>query len=88
LKRYQEALPCYEQAVSLAPTDVDSWFGKSEAHYWLKQYGEALASIDRVLHLSPTNPHAWKSKAQVLQALGHKAEAKDAERRAKEFARR
>jgi tetratricopeptide (TPR) repeat protein len=67
---------------------MEAWFAKSEAHYWLKQYSEALASIDRTLHLNPANPYAWKTKAQVLQALGRKAEAKDAERRAKEFARR
>ena len=53
LKRHDEALVSYKQAVTLNPSFVDAWFNYGATLDELKHYDEALVSFERALALKP-----------------------------------
>ena len=63
LKRYEEALTAYKQAISLDPTDVQAYIGKGDILYDLKRYEEALLIYEQAIHLEPTSAEAYNGKA-------------------------
>src|SRR6266446_4992030 len=51
LKRYDEALTAFEQAIRLDPNDVIAYRGKGSALRDLKRYDEALIAFEQAIHL-------------------------------------
>jgi Tfp pilus assembly protein PilF len=80
LKRHEEA---YEQALTLDPTNALAWYNKGDTLYKLNRYEEALLAYNR--EFDRNDPMDWRAHALVYRALGRTAEAKAAERRAKEL---
>src|SRR6266699_748821 len=78
LKRYQEALAAYEQAIRLDPNLALAYNDKGDALYDLKRYQEALAAYEQAIHLSPNYALAYHNKSLALSALGKKKEAQQA----------
>jgi tetratricopeptide (TPR) repeat protein len=87
LKRKDEALVAYDRALALAPKHaIPSVLSvKGDVLCSMGRCEEALGVIDVALALNPTYEDAWKNRGKVLHELGRKAEAKQAERRAKEL---
>ncbi len=65
-----EALAAYEQALSLNPTNPNSWNGKGNALSDLAQPSEALTAYEQALSLNPTNPCIPNGKGNALRNLG------------------
>ena len=53
LRRFQDALACYETALGSAPTYVLAHFGRGNALAMLSQPAQALASFERAAELAP-----------------------------------
>jgi tetratricopeptide (TPR) repeat protein len=53
LKRYEEALAAYEQAISLNPNHGYTYYTKGLTLRKLKRYEEALAAYEQAIHLKP-----------------------------------
>lgn len=90
LKRYDEALTAYEQAIQhasqLPPTDVRGsaaklsrlkcgYKGKGEVLSALQRHDEALAAYEQLIQLDQTDGDGYKGKGEVLSTLQRDAEA-------------
>ncbi len=78
LKRYEQALAAYEQALHLDPNSAVAYNNKGNALGELKRYEEALATFKRALRLDPNYALAYYNKGLTLQALGKRDEAQQA----------
>ncbi len=75
LKRYEEELAAYEQAIRLDPTDAHAYFYKGNALYMLKRYEEALGAYEQAIRLDPTDADYYYMKGHLLYNLKRYKEA-------------
>src|SRR6266567_2481396 len=75
LKRYEEALAAYEQAIRLDPDDVTAYYKKSAALIKLKRYEEALITLEQAIRLDPNYARAYTDKGAILNQFGRYEEA-------------
>jgi len=85
LKRYEEALAAFEQALRLDPNDTYAYNCKGSTLGNLKRYEEALAAFEQVLRLDPNNAFAYNGKGLALNKLGRIGEAQQAYNKAKQL---
>ena len=69
LKRLDEALASFDQAVALMPGHVEAWTNRGTVLQELGRSAEALASFDRALALSPHHLPALFNRANALRHL-------------------
>jgi Flp pilus assembly protein TadD len=69
LKRFDEALASYDQAVALKPDYFDALTNRGVTLHELKQFPEALASYDRALALRPDHFPALTNRGVTLHEL-------------------
>ena len=75
LKRYKDALVCFDRALALCDTDGDWWNWKGVTLSDLQRHEEALACFDRTLALSPDDAYAADFRAFCLFKLDRDEEA-------------
>jgi tetratricopeptide (TPR) repeat protein len=85
LKRYDEALVAYEQAIRLDPNFAIAYYGKGVALRNLKRYDEAIAAYEQAIRLDPNFAIAYYSKGLALDRLGQSKEAKQAYDKARQL---
>ncbi|MGA9151794.1 MAG: tetratricopeptide repeat protein [Candidatus Nitrosopolaris sp.] len=85
MKKYKEAIECYDKAIELEPDFADAWESKGVALTDLKKYNEAIKCYDKAIELEPDYFFVWLHKAEALEALGNSKGAKEAFDRAKEL---
>src|SRR5260370_1268376 len=78
LKRYEEALAAYEQAIRLDPNFANAYNGKGIALYGLKRHEEALAAYEQAIRLDPNFANAYYNKGIALNDLKRYKEADQA----------
>jgi protein O-GlcNAc transferase len=66
LKRFEEALGCYDKALALKPEWAEAWLGRGNVFNELKRYEEAFAAYDKALALKPHLENAWLSRGNIL----------------------
>jgi tetratricopeptide (TPR) repeat protein len=76
LKRYDESLSAYEQAIRLDPNYANACNGKGNVLWDLKRYDEALAAYEQAIRLDPNFANAYYNKGLALDKLGKSQEAK------------
>ncbi|EKU96288.1 TPR subfamily 2 repeat-containing protein [Leptolyngbya sp. PCC 7375] len=70
LKRYEEAIASYDQAIALNAQAEGPWYNKALALADLGRYGQAVEAMDQVLVINPQNTRAqelrnqWRELAQ------------------------
>lgn len=77
LKRYDEAVLCYDNALKHKPDCLEAHINKGHALRDDHKADAALECYDAALSLAADQPDALVGKAQALQALGRHAEAMD-----------
>ncbi|MDW8299997.1 MAG: tetratricopeptide repeat protein [Anaerolineae bacterium] len=82
LKRHQEALSVYDQALALDPNSAWIWARKGRVLRQVKRYDEALATFERALALKPDFAWAWYNKGIVYERLKQYDQAQAAYKRA------
>ena len=55
LERYEEAIACYDKAISLDPELSDAWYNKGLALDCLERHKEAIACYSEAISLDPEN---------------------------------
>ena len=76
LKRYREALDCFEHGLELEPGYQHLWCNKGRALRAMGRPLEALVCYDRAIPLDPTHTTPWDCKGNCLLDLDRRAEAK------------
>ncbi|CAN1211002.1 hypothetical protein TUMEXPCC7403_12450 [Tumidithrix helvetica PCC 7403] len=69
LRKYNEALVAYDEAIALSPESPEAWYGKAVTLEQLERLEEALTSIDRALLLMPDTRRFWRQSAIILGRL-------------------
>jgi tetratricopeptide (TPR) repeat protein len=85
LKRYEEAIAAYDQAIRLDPNSAMAYNNKGFALYNLKRYKEAIAAYDQAIRLDPNYALAYYNKGLALERLRKKTEAQQARARARQL---
>lgn len=75
LKRYQEALECYDQAIKLEPYNLLYWKDKAEVLVKLDDLSESLESYYQLLKLAPHINELWRKTGMILMDLSNYLEA-------------
>ena len=75
LKRYEEALAAYEQAIRLDPNDALAFYNKGGALIELKRHEEALTACEQAIRLDPNDALAYSRKGYTLYELKRYGEA-------------
>ncbi|MHC4503110.1 MAG: tetratricopeptide repeat protein [Planctomycetota bacterium] len=75
LGRYEEAIRCFDEALSLDPECAGAWSNKASALLAMRRFGEALGCSSNALDLEPENAAALLGKASALLGLGDPGEA-------------
>lgn len=79
--RHQEALVCFDEALSLQQDNVRSLVGKGEVLRELGQPESGLVWTQRATFLNPDSPIAWYALGRYYEALGQLPEAEASLRR-------
>jgi tetratricopeptide (TPR) repeat protein len=69
LKRYEDAIACYEEAILIQLDFHQAWHGRGKALYQLQRYEEAIASYDKVIQFQPDYAEAWFQRSEALYKL-------------------
>ena len=85
LQRDGEAMAAVDRSLALNPDLGEGWSTKGEILYGMRRYEDALICLDRAIRLIPNHPEIWHDRAVALRGLGRDAEAKAAEKRAREL---
>jgi tetratricopeptide (TPR) repeat protein len=75
LKRYEEALTAYEQAIRLDPNYALAYYNRGIALNELKRYEEALSAYEQAIRLNPNHADAYHGKGKDLNDLKRHEEA-------------
>lgn len=75
LKRFDEALGCFNKAIALNSNLVEAHSNRSVVLYYLKRFDEALAGYDRTIALKPDMAEAHNNRSAVLFDLNRLDEA-------------
>lgn len=71
LKKYSEAIKCYDKALEIDPEYVDALNNKGDALYELGEYNEAIKCYDKTIEIDPKNADALTMKGMALDYLGN-----------------
>lgn len=75
LKRYEEAIGCYDRALQIDPQYTFAWIGKGVALDELGRGEEAIGCYDKALIIDPRDDTTWSNKGITLRELGRLQEA-------------
>lgn len=62
-----KALASAQEAMRLAPADIDALLAVAEAAAWARCFPEAVAAIDHAVRLYPSNEHVWFIRSRVAR---------------------
>jgi tetratricopeptide (TPR) repeat protein len=63
---FEQAVACYDRALTLDQGDADSWAGRGTMLMALERFGEALASFDKALAINPELDYARANRQIAL----------------------
>jgi protein O-GlcNAc transferase len=69
LKRYEEAIECFDQTLKIDPNAVHAWYNKGEFFSNLGKYDKAIEWCDKVLEMDSKFSRVWYEKRNDLQYL-------------------
>src|SRR6266699_3362940 len=69
LKKYEEALVAFEQAIRLDPNLPSAYNSKGIALSNLQRYEEAVVAHEQAIHLNPNDARAYNNKGSALHYL-------------------
>ena len=73
--RYQEAISCYDRAISIQAEFPEAWNNRGGALAKMQRYEEAIASYDNALALKPEFPEALNNRGGALAKMQRYEEA-------------
>jgi tetratricopeptide (TPR) repeat protein len=85
IRRYDmaaKALASAQEALRLAPADIDALLAVAEAAAWARRFPEAVVAVDEAVRLHPGNEHVWFTRSRVARLAGDFAVAEASAREA------
>jgi tetratricopeptide (TPR) repeat protein len=73
--KYEEAIACYDNAISLNPRNVFALSGRGNALNQLGRNKEALISLDKAIEIEPRSDWPWYNRSVALGSLGRYEES-------------
>ena len=73
--KYEESLKCFDEAITIEPSNSDYWASKSSALFSIGKNDDALDCVNESIRLNPDNLSALNNKAGILYHLGKISEA-------------
>lgn len=70
LKRFEEAIDAYQQAVSLAPEKIFPWDNLGQLYCKLGRYQEAIKAYEKAIELNPKDPFGWNGLGNAYAEIG------------------
>jgi tetratricopeptide (TPR) repeat protein len=70
LKKYEDAVNCYSEAIKLAPKNFWMYMDRAGCYAKLNKTKEAIADYTQVIKLAPTEPSAYVFRAKLYEKLG------------------
>ncbi|MEO8332457.1 MAG: tetratricopeptide repeat protein [Gallionella sp.] len=77
LKRYDEAIADFSQAISVYPDDELVYGSRAKAYYFRGEYQLALRDYERAIALNPNSKRHYYDRALIYRALGDLAAAQE-----------
>lgn len=71
LTKHEEAIECYDEALSIKSNYSKAWINKAAALNELKQFEEAVKCSDKALSIESNEIAAWSEKGAGLKGLGN-----------------
>ena len=75
-RRYEEALPYSEKALSLSPRFCLAWINRGISLKNLGRFDEAIKCYDKTIEINPLYKKAWYNKAVALYFMSNFDEAR------------
>jgi tetratricopeptide (TPR) repeat protein len=75
LKRYNEALECYDRVLNIDPNDIEARFNKGSILLDKKEFLKSIACFDKILAVSPNDAPSWVNKGFAHYMLRESDEA-------------
>jgi tetratricopeptide (TPR) repeat protein len=75
MKLFEAAITDFNIVIELNPNDVDAYYSRGYALYYLGQYQRALEDFDKAIWLNPDDPYSYWSRGLPHRKLGHIEEA-------------
>ena len=75
VRRYQEAMECYNKALAINSMYEQSWFNKGNSFSRIGRYKDAVKCYDKALKVNPEYFNAWINKGNSLNKLSRYREA-------------
>ncbi|CAD8174781.1 unnamed protein product [Paramecium pentaurelia] len=69
LNKYQDAIECYDKAISINPKYDKAWSNKGDALNNLNKYQDAIECLDKAISINPKFDSAWNNKGSALNNL-------------------
>lgn len=70
LRKYQEAIECFDKAINVNPLNLGAWNNKGTSLRFLDRKQEALSCCEEALKINPSNARALFNKSALLSELG------------------
>ena len=70
MKRYDEALPIYDRAIELDPSDVENYDYRGEVWQLKGNNDRALADYSMAIRINPLYVSAYYQRGYIYEALG------------------
>ena len=70
MKRYDEAIECFDKAILLNPNHLEARFNKGTTLLHLKRYPKAIEAFNEALKLDPDYQQAWTNRGLAFGELG------------------
>jgi len=77
LKRYNDAIEAYRQALRINPRYVKAWNSLGGAYYDLKRYDDAIDAYRQAVRIDPENAIAWTNLGLAYLSSGNRTAALD-----------
>jgi PAS domain S-box-containing protein len=75
LRRYEDAITAYDNAIAMNPMNYQSWYGKGTALEKIDRVADALEAYNKALSIHPRSSRILDAKGVLLKKTGKKAEA-------------
>ncbi|MFH1924060.1 MAG: AAA family ATPase [Planctomycetota bacterium] len=67
LERYDEAIQCYDIAISINRDLLETWFNRGLAHTKERHYEPAERDMSKVIEMNPNLPEAWYTRGLIRE---------------------
>jgi tetratricopeptide (TPR) repeat protein len=82
LKRHDDAIEAYRQALHIDPKDADAWTNLGVTYYNLSRHNDAINAYRQALHIDPKDANAWNNLGVTYGELERNDDAIEAYRKA------